>query len=52
METTKKKLLVIDDDPRLRELLLRYLTEQGFDVDAYADASQLENVCSAIARTC
>ncbi len=42
METTKKKLLVIDDDPRLRELLLRYLTEQGFDVDAYADASQLE----------
>ncbi|MBB5017672.1 two-component system phosphate regulon response regulator OmpR [Chitinivorax tropicus] len=40
--TTPKRILVIDDDPRLRELLLRYLTEQGFDVDAYADASQLD----------
>ena len=42
MDNNAKKLLVIDDDPRLRELLLRYLSEQGFDVDAYADASQLE----------
>lgn len=41
MDTAKKRLLLIDDDPRLRELLLRYLAEQGFDVDAYADASQL-----------
>ena len=42
MDNNAKKLLIIDDDPRLRELLLRYLSEQGFDVDAYADASQLE----------
>ncbi|WP_137938666.1 two-component system response regulator OmpR [Chitinivorax sp. B] len=42
MNTTKKRILVIDDDPRLRDLLLRYLTEQGFDVDAYADTSQLD----------
>ena len=26
MDNNAKKLLIIDDDPRLRELLLRYLT--------------------------
>ncbi len=36
-----KNLMVIDDDPKLRELLVRYLTEQGFHVDAFADGSQL-----------
>ncbi len=38
----KKRLLLIDDDERIRQLLMRYLTEQGFEVDVYADASQLE----------
>ncbi len=42
MDTNKKRILIVDDDPRLRELLLRYLTEQGFDADAYADGSQLD----------
>ena len=28
----KAKILVVDDDLRLRELLRRYLTEQGFQV--------------------
>jgi two-component system phosphate regulon response regulator OmpR len=37
-----KKILLIDDDPRLRELVQRYLTEQGFQVDAFEDASRLE----------
>lgn len=35
--TTRDKIMVVDDDPRLRELLQRYLTQQGFDV-AVADS--------------
>jgi two-component system phosphate regulon response regulator OmpR len=37
-----KKILLIDDDPRLRELVQRYLTEQGYVVDAFEDASRLD----------
>lgn len=33
-------LLVVDDDPRLRELLRRYLSDSGFRVTAAADASE------------
>ena len=36
------KILVVDDDVRLRDLLTRYLTEQGFQVSALADSSQLD----------
>jgi two-component system, OmpR family, phosphate regulon response regulator OmpR len=36
------KILVIDDDARLRELLVRYLTEQGFQVQALPDARDLD----------
>src|SRR5436190_11074511 len=36
------KILVVDDDVRLRDLLTRYLTEQGFQVAALSDASQLD----------
>lgn len=35
--TRKDKILVVDDDPRLRELLLRYLTQEGFDVETAED---------------
>ena len=31
------KILVVDDDVRLRDLLSRYLTEQGFQVTAIAE---------------
>src|SRR5438094_9460191 len=41
MKQVNPKILVIDDDPRLRELLVRYLTEQGFQVQALADARDL-----------
>ena len=34
MTNQKRKVLIVDDDPRLRELLLRYLTEQDFAVQA------------------
>src|SRR5579864_9039399 len=33
-------VLVVDDDARLRELLRRYLTENGFRVTAAADARE------------
>src|SRR6188768_1733917 len=36
------KILVVDDDVRLRDLLTRYLTGQGFDVRAIPDARDLD----------
>ncbi|NEN76121.1 two-component system response regulator OmpR [Pelistega sp. NLN82] len=37
-----RKLLVIDDDPRLRDLLRRYLTEQGFVVQTAEDGKEMD----------
>ena len=42
----KTRLLVIDDDARLRELLVRYLGEQGFEVRAVADAPGMDRMLS------
>src|SRR5216110_1705589 len=36
------RILVIDDDVRLRDLLSRYLTEQGFQVTVLPDARDLD----------
>ena len=36
------KVLVVDDDVRLRDLLTRYLVEQGFQVSALADARDID----------
>jgi two-component system phosphate regulon response regulator OmpR len=36
------KILVVDDDVRLRDLLTRYLAEQGFQVSALADARDID----------
>ena len=41
MPETKTKILVVDDDARLRDLLNRYLTEQGYTVRAVADATEM-----------
>jgi two-component system phosphate regulon response regulator OmpR len=41
-KTNPPKILVVDDDVRLRDLLSRYLTEQGFDVATLPDATQLD----------
>ncbi len=38
------KILVVDDDARLRSLLQRFLEEQGFTVKAVADGEQMERV--------
>ena len=42
MKQVSPKILVIDDDPRLRDLLVRYLSEQGFQVQALPDARELD----------
>ncbi|MFN3883682.1 MAG: two-component system response regulator OmpR [Rhodocyclaceae bacterium] len=41
-ETRKPKILVVDDDVRLRSQLERYLTDQGFAVKAVGDAAQMD----------
>lgn len=43
MQETKKHILVVDDDTRLRSLLQRYLREQGFLVSAAKDAFEAED---------
>jgi len=42
MKATAQKILVVDDDSRLRDLLSRYLTEQGFIVNTLPDATMLD----------
>jgi two-component system phosphate regulon response regulator OmpR len=42
MQTARQKILVVDDDLRLRDLLKRYLGEQGFGVDTVSDAGAME----------
>ena len=39
-----RKILVVDDDPRLRDLLRRYLTEQGFNVLTAEDAREMTKI--------
>jgi len=46
MNETKQHLLVVDDDARLRDLLTRYLGEQGFEVKAVADGKQMDKLRS------
>lgn len=47
MMDQNKKILVVDDDVRLRELLQRYLTEQGFTVKVVADAKEMDAMLAA-----
>jgi two-component system, OmpR family, phosphate regulon response regulator OmpR len=44
----RQKILVVDDDLRLRDLLKRYLTEQGFAVDTVADAGAMDRQRSRV----
>ncbi len=44
MTTPKAKILVVDDDLRLRELLKRYLSEQGYSVNVAADGESMNRV--------
>lgn len=38
------KVLIVDDDLRLRSLLERYLTEQGFQIRTAANADQMDRL--------
>jgi two-component system phosphate regulon response regulator OmpR len=40
-QTLSRKILIVDDDPRLRDLLRRYLSEQGFNVFVAEDAKEM-----------
>jgi len=42
MAELKTRILVVDDDQRLRELLTRYLGEQNFEVRAVRDAVEMD----------
>ncbi len=44
MTEAKTKILVVDDDLRLRDLLQRYLAEQGFAVSASPDALAMDRL--------
>ena len=41
MDTPKTKILIVDDDPGLRDLLQQYLGEQGFITAAAADGAEM-----------
>ncbi|MBI1328417.1 MAG: response regulator [Alphaproteobacteria bacterium] len=47
--TTDSHLLVIDDDERLRALLQRYLTNNGYRVSSAADAAEARALMKSIA---
>ncbi len=42
-----KRILVVDDDVRLRDLLERYLTEQGFSIKVAADAKEMDTALTS-----
>jgi len=44
MNSTTRKLLVVDDDPRLRELLRRYLSENQFEVSLAPDGASMQRL--------
>jgi two-component system, OmpR family, phosphate regulon response regulator OmpR len=44
MSESKTKVIVVDDDARLRELLNRYLAEQGYNVRAVSNANEMNRV--------
>jgi len=42
MAESRMKIIVVDDDARLRDLLNRYLTEQGYTVRMVRDATEMD----------
>ena len=47
--TDSRKVLVVDDDLKLRQLLCRYLNENGFEVDAAEDGREMDQKLSSFA---
>ena len=46
MNEAQHHILVVNDDARLRDLLTRYLSEQGFSVKAVGDSQQMDKARS------
>ena len=46
MSEQQDKILVVDDDARLRSLLQRFLEEAGYTVKAVGDAEQMDRALS------
>lgn len=44
---SSKKILMVDDDVRIRELLQRYLTEQGFNIKTAGDSKEMDMALAA-----
>ncbi len=42
LNTQKKRLLVVDDEPELRKLLKTYLSKEGYEVEAVEDGSAMD----------
>ena len=51
MAEPKMKIIVVDDDARLRDLLNRYLTEQGYAVRVVHDAVEMNRQLGPSATT-
>jgi two-component system phosphate regulon response regulator OmpR len=49
MDGAEPHLLVVDDDARLRELLRRYLTDQGFRITTAGDAAEARSKIASLA---
>jgi two-component system phosphate regulon response regulator OmpR len=47
MENTKPRILVVDDDAGLRDLLAQYLSGQGFDVECVGDGKAMDVALTA-----
>lgn len=43
----QKRILIVDDDQRLRDLLVRYLNDQGFHADAVGDGIAMDRFLAA-----
>ena len=52
MAELKTRILVVDDDLRMRDLLVRYLGGEGHEVKAAADAAAMDKLLArpAVAR--
>ena len=44
MAENSKKILMVDDDMRMRELLQRYLAEQGFSIKTVSDSKEMDTI--------
>lgn len=49
MSETRPHILVVDDDDRLRDLLKRYLSSEGYDLTSARDAASARKLLSSIA---